>query len=83
MAYGEKGDFDRAIADYTKAIALKPDFVEAYNHRDDAYYAKGDYDGTIPEYRGIIEKVIGAAFEVHKSLGNGLPKSDLSASVSP
>ena len=70
-AYRDDGNFDRAIADYTKAIELKPNFVEAYNHRDDAYYAKGDYDGTIAEYRGITEKVIGAALEVHRSLGNG------------
>ena len=74
-AYRDIGNFDHAIADYTKAIELKPDFVEAYNHRDDAYYAKGDYDRTIAEYRGITEKVIGAAFEVHKSLGNGFQEA--------
>ena len=73
--YRENGNFDRAIADYTKAIELKPDFVEAYNHRDDAYYAKGDYDRAIAESRGITEKVIGAALEVHKSLGNGFQEA--------
>ena len=71
LVYNNIGEFDRAIADYTKAIELKPDFVEAYDHRDDAYYAKGDYDSVIVEYRDITQKVIGAALEVHRSLGNG------------
>ena len=71
LVYNNIGEFDRAIADYTKAIELKPDFVEAYNHRDDAYDAKGDYDPAIVEYRDITQKVIGAALEVHKFLGNG------------
>ena len=71
LAYNNVGEFDRAITDYTKAIELKPDFVEAYNHRYDAYYAKGDCDRAIVEYRDITQKVIGAALEVHRSLGNG------------
>ena len=33
IAYGDKGDYDRAIADYDQAIQLKPDFVDAYNNR--------------------------------------------------
>ena len=70
LAYNNIGEFDRAIADYTKAIELKPDFIEAYNHRDDAYYAKGDYDRANTEYRDITKKVIEAALEVHRSLGN-------------
>ncbi len=71
LAYNNVGEFDRAITDYTKAIELKPDFVEAYNHRYDAYYAKGNCDRAIIEYRDIVQKVIGAALEVHRSLGNG------------
>ena len=32
-AYGKKGDYNRAIADYTQAIELNPNYVEAYNNR--------------------------------------------------
>ena len=32
----KKSDFDCAIADYTKAIDLKPDFAEAYYNRGEA-----------------------------------------------
>ncbi len=42
-AYGLKGDSDRAISDYTKAIVLDPSYVPAYNSRGRAYVSKGDY----------------------------------------
>jgi tetratricopeptide (TPR) repeat protein len=37
---GNKEECDLAIADYTKAIELRPDFAEAYNNRDEAYNRK-------------------------------------------
>ena len=33
VAYGAKGDRDRAIADYNEAIRLDPKFAMAYNNR--------------------------------------------------
>jgi tetratricopeptide (TPR) repeat protein len=42
-AYGLKGDFDHAIADYSKAIEINPNFAPAYNGRGRAYTSKGDY----------------------------------------
>jgi tetratricopeptide (TPR) repeat protein len=38
-----KGELDRAIADFDKAIELKPDYASAYNRRGLVYAAKGDY----------------------------------------
>ena len=32
----QAGDWDKAIEDYDRAIALKPDFAEAYNKRGSA-----------------------------------------------
>ena len=34
------GDYDRAIADYDRAIKLKGDFAFAYNNRGSAYGSK-------------------------------------------
>ena len=34
MAYLKKGDFNNAIADYSKAIEIKPDYAEAYYNRN-------------------------------------------------
>src|SRR5262252_5140913 len=42
-AYAFKGDIDRAISDYTKAIVLDPNYAPAYNGRGRAYVSKGDY----------------------------------------
>src|SRR5262245_6911334 len=42
-AYGLKGNIDRAVADYTKAIVLNPNYAPAYNSRGRAYVSKGDY----------------------------------------
>ncbi len=34
---------DKAIEEYTQAIALNPDYLEAYNYRGFAYYNKGTF----------------------------------------
>jgi len=49
VAYYKKGDFDRAIADADRAIAVKPDLAEAYYDRSAAYRAKGDYDRAVAD----------------------------------
>ena len=47
--------YDQAIADYTTAIQLKPDYAEAYNNRGFAYYLKGDGERAIADYTRAIE----------------------------
>lgn len=42
--YREKGDYDRAIADFDEAIRLDPKYAHAYENRAKAYASKGDYD---------------------------------------
>ena len=49
-AYGEKGEIDRAIGAFTKAIELNPNYAVAYNNRGLAYRKKGDYDRAIVDY---------------------------------
>jgi tetratricopeptide (TPR) repeat protein len=34
--YYDKGDYDRAIADYTEALRLNPNYAYAYNNRGNA-----------------------------------------------
>jgi tetratricopeptide (TPR) repeat protein/V8-like Glu-specific endopeptidase len=46
----DKGDFKGAIADYTKAISLKPKYLDAYNNRGLARYNLGDFQGAIDDY---------------------------------
>ena len=46
---------DLAMADYDKAIELKPDLAEAYNNRGTAYHYKGNYDLDIADCDKAIE----------------------------
>ena len=40
--HGERGEYDLAIKDFTKAIKLKPDYAFAYNNRGAVYRSKGE-----------------------------------------
>ena len=53
-AYGDSDDYDRAVADYTTAIDLKPDYFEAFNNRATAYRKKGLLDRAIDDYSKAI-----------------------------
>ncbi len=48
--YGATGKFDRAIADYNRAIRLKRDYAHAFRDRGRAYERKGEYDKAIMDY---------------------------------
>ncbi|GHU87658.1 hypothetical protein FACS189476_03450 [Spirochaetia bacterium] len=49
-----EGNYDQAIAEYTKAINLKNDYAEAYNYRGYLYGEKGDLDRAIADYTRAI-----------------------------
>ena len=49
-AYYYKGDYDRAVADYDRAIRLRPDYAFHYYNRGIAYSDKGEYDRAIADF---------------------------------
>ena len=51
----ERGEQDKAIQHFNKAIELKPDFFGAYNNRGIAYGKKGDFDSAIKDLNKAIE----------------------------
>lgn len=53
--YYAKNDLDHAIADWSEAIKLNPDYVHAYNDRAKAYLAKADYNDAIADYSQAIK----------------------------
>ena len=55
FAYQEKGDYDKAIQHYSKALELNPQMAEAYNNRGIAYSDKGDYPHAIEDFNKAIE----------------------------
>ena len=42
LAHSKKGEVELAIADYTKAIELKPDYTDAYYNRGGAFLRLGE-----------------------------------------
>jgi tetratricopeptide (TPR) repeat protein len=53
-AYNSKGDYDRAIQDFSQAIRLDPKCAYAFNGLGNAYNAKGEYDRAIQDYDQAI-----------------------------
>lgn len=55
IAYGKKGQYDKAIFNFTKAIALNPRDAKAYNNRGICYHLIGQSDKAISDYNKAIE----------------------------
>ena len=53
--YTEKGEYDLAIADWTKVIELDPSWVGGYYYRGQAYTRKGEYERAITDFTKVIE----------------------------
>lgn len=53
-SYFAKGNFDRAIEEYSQAIKISPQFNIAFNNRGNVYLAKHDYDRAIEDYNEAI-----------------------------
>jgi tetratricopeptide (TPR) repeat protein len=47
---------DRAIADYSEAIRLRPDIVSAYYNRGNFYIDLGEYDKAIADFSEVIRR---------------------------
>jgi tetratricopeptide (TPR) repeat protein len=64
--YDEKEEYDKAIADYNKAIELNPNDADAYYNRGVIYGDKGEVDKAVCELKRCIElstdsELVGAA----------------------
>jgi len=68
LSYLDKGEVDRAIADYSRALKLNPD-ADAYHSRGNAYLRKGQYDRAIADYGRALELNPKDAF-AYSSRGN-------------
>lgn len=54
-SFGGNVNYDRAIANFTKAIELYPDFASALHSRANAYYEIADYTRAIADYTQTIK----------------------------
>ena len=55
LAHHRMGDVDKAIADYTRAIKVKPDDAKAYFGRGLGYKANGALDKALADLSKVIE----------------------------
>ncbi|WP_341525069.1 tetratricopeptide repeat protein [Nostoc sp. UHCC 0302] len=51
----DKGDFKGAAADYTQAIRLNPNYLNAYNNRGLARFNLGDFQGAVDDYNKALK----------------------------
>ena len=55
LAYGRKGQTDKAIEDFSKALLINPKLDMAYNNRGTAYYLQGQYDKAFGDFSSAIK----------------------------
>ncbi|QND53255.1 tetratricopeptide repeat protein [Phyllobacterium sp. 628] len=80
-AYLDAEKLDLAVADYSQAITLKPDYKDAWYSRGYARHDLGDYDHAIDDYDaalklapGDVDSLYGKAYAYQK-------KGDLDAAI--
>lgn len=54
LAYASQGEHEKAIASFTQAVALEPDFDEAIFARGDSYAALGMYEQALEDYAQVM-----------------------------
>ena len=55
IAYAGKGQYDKAVADYTSAIQMNPRNSIAFNNRGNAYWHQGDQAASLADHKKAIE----------------------------
>lgn len=55
LAYLDKGDYDKAILDFTQAVSLNPGYADGYYNRGLSYFKKADYDKAILDFSQAIK----------------------------
>jgi tetratricopeptide (TPR) repeat protein len=56
-AWSWKGNREAVIADYTRMIAVKPEFPDGWNGRGNQYHEMGEYDRAIADYTEAIARM--------------------------
>jgi protein O-mannosyl-transferase len=54
LAYGDRGEFDRAMEDFDMALTINPRYGEAHLNRGMAFVAKGQFDRALEDYNAAI-----------------------------
>jgi tetratricopeptide (TPR) repeat protein len=89
LEWDSRGDYDKAISDYNRAISCCPDDAVDFNNRGYDWYKKGDVDHAIADYNQALAicPKYGAAYSnrgvIEANLGEyGKAKSDFYRALS-
>jgi len=53
--YQDKGNLDKALEEYQKALQLNPNYTQVYTNLGTVYLEKQDYDQAIQQFKKVIE----------------------------
>ena len=53
--FDSEGNYEEAIKNYTQAIEMNPQYLDAYKYRAYLYHCNGEYDEAIHDYSKAIE----------------------------
>ena len=70
LAYSKKGELELAIADYTKAIELKPDYADAYYRRSKVWLHLGETEKAKADMKTASKMGINSRTALDETLKN-------------
>ena len=73
IALANQGKFAEAIAEYTAALRINPDYAEAHNNLGNALASQGKFAEAIAEYTAAL-RINPDYAEAHNNLGNALAR---------
>ena len=73
--YGTKGDYDKAITEYTAAIRIDPHYAMVYRGRARAYFQKGEFDKAVVDYTEALRLEPQSARAAEAYFGRGCSHS--------
>jgi len=56
IAYSKQGEFEKAVAEYDKALNINPEYLLAYQGRASALTMVGEYSAAIDDYDKALDK---------------------------
>ena len=70
LAHAKSGELELAIADYTKAIEMKPNYADAYYRRSKAWLYLGEVEKAKSDMKTASEIGINSATALDETLRN-------------
>ena len=71
LAYARKGQYDKAISDFNKAIEINSKYIEAYSNRGVAFFYKREYEKAWND----VHTVQNLGYQVHPGFLKALRKA--------